>query len=146
MDNSELYQISTKLYPKHLNADKKYYHTGIFILNCKYIHQWTKILVSKCHNITVPLCCVICSSKAWVRINQLYRNNDQHHCWVMHLGFCMWIFFQFCYSYCPWLSIHLQFSTCSCIAVGECWSESELMHLGVCLWIYSVFVNFLPFT
>jgi hypothetical protein len=41
---------------------------------------------------SVTLCCVICSSSAWVRINQLYRNNDQHHCEAMHLGFCMWIF------------------------------------------------------
>jgi hypothetical protein len=41
---------------------------------------------------TVSLCCVICSKNAWVRINQLYRNNDQHHCGAMHLGFCMWTF------------------------------------------------------
>jgi hypothetical protein len=30
-----------------------------------------------------------------VRINQLYRNNDQSHCEAVHLGFCMWIFFRF---------------------------------------------------
>jgi hypothetical protein len=44
---------------------------------------------------TVSLYCVFCSSSAWVRINQLYRNNDQHHCEAMHLGLCMCFFFSF---------------------------------------------------
>jgi hypothetical protein len=52
--------------------------------------NFTGMLISICSCVIYPvfaldlvktfsLCCVICSLSDWVRINQLYRNNDQHH-------------------------------------------------------------------
>jgi hypothetical protein len=104
---------------------------------------------------TISLCCVICSLSAGVRINQLYRNNDQHHCEAMHLGFCMWIFFSFVrvialdlvYKFAIFiLFMHSSKSICPVPeSLQECVSACVLMHLDVCLWIHSVCVKFLPF-
>jgi hypothetical protein len=73
------------------------------------------------------LCCVICSLSAWVRINQLYRNNDQHHLITgiminiaVKLCTCNFVcgFFSVLLELLPltYSCINLHFSTCSCIA------------------------------